>query len=206
MKKLGQIATIRTGYPFRGSIDRVEIGNCRLVQMGDVRASAPVVADVQAYVELPEVSDKYILQSGDVLFVGRGVRNEAAMFTGDGGNVVAAPHLFVLRPNTALVLPDYLTWFLNLTATQEKIHSLRSGSAVPFVPLTMFAELEVPLPHLRRQGVVGELYRLRLREQELLRQIGEQRQRLLDATLLSAVERSDAVGEFYNQIPGVHEL
>jgi hypothetical protein len=190
MKKLGQIATIRTGYPFRGSVDRVEVGNCRIVQMGDVRASAGVVADLQAFVKLPEGPGKHVLLPGDVLFVGRGVRNEAATFTGDGGNVVAAPHLFVLRPNTALVLPDYLTWFLNLTATQGKIHALRSGSAVPFVPLTMFAELELPVPPMARQRAVCELYRLGLREQKLLRQIGEQRQLLLDGLMMSAVGRT----------------
>ena len=183
----------------KGSIDRVETGKYRLVQMGDVRVSVGDLVDVPAQLNLPDGPGKHLLQPGDVLFVGRGVRNEAATFTGDGGNVVAAPHLFVLRPNTALVLPDYLTWFLNLKATQEKIHALRSGSALPFVPLMMFSELEVPVPPLARQRAVGQLYRLGLREQELLRRIGQQRQLLLDGTLLRAVEPLDRDGETNNQ-------
>ena len=189
MKKLGEIAEIRTGYPFRGRIERVEEGNCLMVQMGDVRASAGEVADVQTRVVVPDGPGKHLLHYGDVLFTGRGVRNEAATFVGDGGNVVAAPHLFVLRPKGDLAFPDYLTWFLNLPETQEKIHTIRSGSAVPFVPMAMLAELEVPLPSMEMQNRIAGIQRLSLQEQNLLRQIRERRRVLIDALLMEAVRR-----------------
>ena len=189
MKKLDEIAEIRTGYPFRGRIERVEDGNCRFVQMGDVRASAGDVADVQARVVVQGGPGKHVLHYGDVLFVGRGVRNEAATFVGDGGDVIAAPHLFVLRPNCDLALPDYLTWFLNLPATQEKIHTLRSGSAVPFVPMSAFAALEVPLPSMEMQNRIAGIQKLSLQEQTLLGQIRERRRVLIDGLMLEAVRR-----------------
>jgi hypothetical protein len=189
MKKLGQICEIRTGYPFRGRIERVEAGNCRLVQMGDVRASAGDVADVQTRVALPEGPGKHVLHYGDVLFIGRGVRNEAATFVGDVSNVVAAPHLFVLRPKSDLAFPDYLAWFLNLPETQEKIHTLRSGSAVPFVPMSAFAALEVPLPSIEMQNHIAGIQKLSLQEQTLLGQIRERRRVLIDGLMLEAVRR-----------------
>jgi restriction endonuclease S subunit len=189
MKRLGEIAEIRTGYPFRGRIERVESGNCRLVQMGDVRASTGEVVDVQSRVALPDGPGKHVLHYGDVLFVGRGVRNDAATFVADCGDVVAAPHLFVLRPNCDLAFPDYLTWFLNLPETQEKIQTLRSGSAVPFVPMAMFAELEVPLPSIEMQNHIAGIQKLSLQEQTLLEQIRERRRVLIDALLMEAVRR-----------------
>lgn len=105
-ERLGRMAEIRTGYPFRGRIDRVEEGNCRLVQMGDVRARAGDVADVSARVNLPEGPGKHVLHYGDVLFVGRGMRNEAATFVAEGDNVIAAPHLFVLRTQGRVAFPE----------------------------------------------------------------------------------------------------
>ena len=189
MKKLGQICVIRTGYPFRGRIERVEDGNCRLVQMGDVRASAGDLSDVQAHVVVPGGPGKHVLHYGDVLFVGRGVRNEAATFVGDGGNVIAAPHLFVLRPQDDLGFPDYLTWFLNLPETQEQIRAMRRGSAVPFVPMSTFANLEVPLPSIEMQNHIAGLQKLSLQEQNLLGQIREHRRVLIDGLMMEAVRR-----------------
>jgi restriction endonuclease S subunit len=189
MKKLGGIAEIRTGYPFRGRIERVEDGNCLMVQMGDVRASSGEVSDVQTNVVVPGDPGKHLLHYGDVLFTGRGVRNEAATFVGDAGNVIAAPHLFVLRPKGDLAFPDYLTWFLNLPETQEKIHTIRSGSAVPFVPMAMLAELEVPLPSIEMQKRIAGMKRLSLQEQNLLGQIRERRRVLIEGLMMEAVRR-----------------
>ncbi len=191
MKKLGQICEIRTGYPFRGRIEHVENGNCRLVQMGDVRASAGDVSDVQARVAVPDGPGKHFLHYGDVLFVGRGGRNEAATFVGDGGNVIAAPHLFVLRPKDDLAFPNYLTWFLNLPETQEQIRAMRRGSAVPFVPMSTFANLEVPLPSIEMQNHIAGIQKLSLQEQNLLGQIRERRRVLIDGLMLEAVRRKN---------------
>ncbi|HEU5070607.1 MAG TPA: restriction endonuclease subunit S [Verrucomicrobiae bacterium] len=191
-ERLGRLAEIRTGYPFRGRIDRVEDGNCRLVQMGDVRASAGDVTDVAARVNLPEGPGKHVLHYGDVLFVGRGMRNEAATFVAEGGNVIAAPHLFVLRTEGRVAFPDYLTWWLNLPETQEKIRAMRRGSAVPFVPMSNLAALEVPLPSIDMQNHIAGIQRLSLQEQSLMEQIRERRRALVDGLLLEAVRRTTA--------------
>lgn len=188
MKQLGQLAQIRTGYPFRGRIDRFEHGNCLLVQMGDVRASTGEVSDVQTRV-IADDPAKHLLHYGDVMFTGRGMRNEAATFVGRGDNVIAAPHLFVMRTSVEVTLPDYLTWFLNLPETQEKIRTMRSGSALPFVPMSALARLEVPLPSMEIQKRIAGIQRLSLQEENLLGQIKERRRALIEGQLLSAVRR-----------------
>jgi len=190
MKQLLDIAEIRTGYPFRGRIERIEIGGCRLVQMGDVRADTGEVGDDLGHVEVPANWQKHVLRTGDVLLVGRGVRNEAATFVGQTDDVIAAPHLFVLRVRTAsLALPDYLTWFLNLPATQEQIRSIRVGSGIPFVPMEAFAQLKLALPSIEMQQRVVCLQRLCRQEEQLLEQISEQRRVLITGTICEAVRR-----------------
>lgn len=189
IKKLGELAEIRTGYPFRGRIERAEDGNCLLVQMGDVRASVGDVVDVQTRVAVPDGSGKHVLRHGDVLFVGRGIRNEAATFVGVSGDTIAAPHLFVLRTQNQLALPDYLTWFLNTPETQEEIRAMRRGSAIPFVPMTALARLVVPVPSIESQKNIAGIQRLSLQEQQLLGQIKERRRVLIDGLLAEAVRQ-----------------
>jgi hypothetical protein len=192
MMRLGELAEIRTGYPFRGRIERVEQGNCRMVQMGDVQGSTAEVSEVQAQVVLPDGAGKHLLRSGDVLFVARGVRNEAATYVADCGNMVAAPHLFVLRAAGRAVFPDYLTWFLNLPETRAKIQAMRSGSALPFVPMGVFARLEVPVPSIEMQKRIAEMWRLGRREQSLVEQLRERRRELVDGMMLEAARRGDS--------------
>lgn len=190
MKQLDELAEIRTGYPFRGRIARIESGGCRLVQMGDVQADAAEVVHDLAHVEAPPNWQKHVLHHGNVLFVGRGIRNDAATFAGETGDVIAAPHLFVLRARSErLASPDYLTWFLNLPETQERIRSFRSGSAVPFVPMEAFSRLAVPVPSIEIQKRVVGIQRLCQHEQQLLAQIRERRRTLMDGLMLEAVRR-----------------
>lgn len=198
MRKLGEIAEIRTGYPFRGRIERAERGGCRLVQMGDVRAETGEVGNRLGHVEAPANWEKHVLNYADVLFVGRGTRNEAATFVGRTGDVIAAPHLFVLGARSQyLAFPDYLTWFLNLPETQERIRALRSGSGVPFIPMEAFAQLPVPVPSIEMQNHVAGINRLCRQEQNLLEQIRERRRLLIDGLMCEAVRR-----ETKNQNPG----
>jgi len=189
MKRLGELAEIRAGYPFRGRIERVESGSCRLVQMGDVRADTAEVGNDLPHVAAPPNWQKHVLHDADVLFVGRGLRNDAAMFVGKAGDVIAAPHLFVLRAKGSFAWPDYLTWFLNLPETQERIRSVRSGSSVPFVPMEAFARLEVPLPSMEMQKHIAGIQRLCLQEQRLLDQIRVRRRVLIDGLMRQAVRR-----------------
>lgn len=186
MKPLGELAQIRTGYPFRGRIERIESGGCRMIQMGDVRATVPRVGHELPHVEAPQNWQKHRVQPSDVLFVGRGARNDAAVFTGGADDVIAAPHLFVLRAGREL-LPEFLVWFLNLPETQERIRSFRSGSALPFVPMEALARMDVPVPSLRIQKCIAAIEQLSQREQELLQQIKNKRRVLIDSLLLEAV-------------------
>jgi hypothetical protein len=190
MIQLGQLAEMRTGFPFRGRIDRAERADCLLVQMGDVRANAGVIESVQTHVNLPGEPDKHQLHYGDVLFTGRGTRNEAATFLISDCKVVAAPHLFVLRTDGRVAFPCFLTWFLNLAETQEKIHAIRRGSAVPFIPMSAFARLEVSLPSLEVQNRIVELQKLNFKEEALMDEIRRKRSTFVNRVMAEAVRKS----------------
>ncbi len=189
-ERLERLVEIRTGYPFRGRIHRAEDGNCPLVQMADVRADAGVVPDVQTRVALSGGPGKHELHYGDVLFISRGTRNDAATFAGVEDNTIATPHLFVLRPRGSVEFGDYLAWYLNLPDTQAQIRAMRMGSSVPFVPMSAFSKLEVPVPSVAVQQSIVRLQEGILLEQCLLEQISDLRRVLIEGLMVEAVRQN----------------
>ena len=130
-----------------------------------------------------------MLHCGALLFVARGVRNETATFGGEAADVIAAPHLFVMRCKGQAASDEYLGWYLNLPETRELIKKVRGGSAVPFVPMAALAGLEVPVPSMEEQNTIVCIDRLNLREQELLGEIRARRRVLVDGLMMGAVRR-----------------
>jgi hypothetical protein len=189
VKRLSDVANVRMGYPFRSRVETAPSGGCLLVQMKDVDVAGGLRENDLVRVEAPPNFLSHVLRPGDVLMAGRGVRNHAVSFPTDPGNTIAAANLFVLRPYGS-VLPDYLTWFLNLPATQARLRAKRAGSSVQFVPLAELGDLEIPVPNLEAQNRIVEIYKLSLREEELINQIQTLRRTLVDATLHEAVQRA----------------
>jgi hypothetical protein len=186
-KALRELAEIRTGYPFRGGVDRVREGGCLLVQAGNIDGEAGNLAGEPTRIAKPANFRTHVLHYGDVLLVARGPRNDAATFTWGGGEAVAASHLTILRTQGKLAFPDYLTWFLNLPATQGKIRAMRSESSVPFVAVEALGRLRVPVPSIELQKNIAGVQKLSAQEQRLMEEIRARRRVLVDGLLSEAV-------------------
>jgi hypothetical protein len=185
--KLAEIANVRTGYPFRGGVRAEPAGGCLLVQAGNIDADTGEVAGELVRIAAPPGAQEHVLRYGDVVMVGRGVRNVAATFVRSEMPAIAAAHLMVLATTGRLGGPEFLTWFLNLPRTQARIQSLQSGSSVAFVPVQALESLEVPLPSMAMQKKIVEIQRLRAQEERLLGEIRGRRRVLVDGLLMEAV-------------------
>lgn len=186
---LRELARVRTGYPFRGGVRMEPTGKCLLVQAGNIDADTGEVAGELMQIATPPTAQEHFLRYGDVVMVGRGVRNGAAAFIKSEMPAVAAAHLMVLATEGKTGLPEFLTWFLNLPRTQARLRSLQSGSSVPFVPVEALESIEVPVPSLQLQKRIVEIQRLRAQEERLVGEIRSRRRALLDATLREAIYR-----------------
>lgn len=192
IKPLRELAEIRTGYPFRGGVPEEPEGECLLVQAGNIDAETGEVAGQLKRISKPPGMLDHVLRSGDVVMVGRGVRNPAATFARSEIQSAAAAHLIVLRPQGNIGGSEFLTWFLNLPLTQARIRSLQSGSSVPFVPLDALASIQVPLPPLEVQRKIAEIQRLRAQEERLVAEIQSRRRALVDGLLSQVVGHKSA--------------
>lgn len=92
-----------------------------------------------------------LLQAGDVLLVGKGSANHAAVWQGSAEDTLASNTLYVIRPNRQQVLPAYLAGYLNSTPAQAWFATHQKTGTVNVLSREALNELLVPVPPLATQ-------------------------------------------------------
>jgi hypothetical protein len=92
-----------------------------------------------------------LLQAGDVLLVGKGNVNHAAVWPTGFEDTLASNTLFVIRPNRQQVLPEYLVGYLNSAPAQAWFTTHRKTGTVQVLSREALNELLVPVPPLATQ-------------------------------------------------------
>lgn len=98
-----------------------------------------------------------LLERGDVLLIGKGSSNHAAVWPGSPENTLASNTLFVIRPNRQQVLPEYLAGFLNSTTAQAWFATHQKTGTVNVLSREALNELLVPVPPLATQQRMVQL-------------------------------------------------
>jgi hypothetical protein len=180
--KLGEVAEVRMGYPFRSRVKHDPAGNVVVIQMKDIDEQNNLHADEATRVSLAGRLDRHILLRGDLVFRSRGASNSAALVEMDLGDAVLASPLILIRAHA--VLPAYLQWFINSQKTQAKLTSLAVGTSVMMISTDILKDLEVPVPSLINQQRIAEIASLSLREHTLMARLSGQRRRLAEGVLM----------------------
>jgi hypothetical protein len=180
--KLGKLAEIQMGYPFRSRLKHDPQGTVVVIQMKDIDDANLLHAGEAIKVALPTGKTHHLLRAGDLLFRSRGRSNGAAqVLDGIDPAVLAAPMLLI-RPHDAL--PAYLCWYINAPATQAQLAALAEGTSVRMISTEALKALDIPLPSLATQQRIVQAASLAEKEQSLLARITTLRQRLTTHLLM----------------------
>lgn len=182
MTKLGQVASIRMGYPFRSRLEHDATGAFAVVQMKDIDDASLLHVENAVRVDLADVKEHHLIRRGDLVFRSRGRTNSVALVSADVGPAVLAAPMLLIRPIE--VLPTYLLWYINLPATQATLAAQAEGTSVRMISKAALEALEMPVPSRRKQQLVVEVSELAAAEQGLLEQIAQERKRLADGVLM----------------------
>jgi restriction endonuclease S subunit len=184
-KKLEEIASINTGYPFRTKIERDSEGTVGVIQMKDIDGYNRLdLSDVYKVKLEEDLSAKHLLQQHDVLFRSRGVTNTTALVTEKIQPYVAASPLIIIRVKSSHVNPAYLVWYLNHPLGQKQINRVAEGTSQLMVSKSALAEIVIDLPPLATQKVIAEIAALSQREQQLMEELAQKRKLYMDAVLM----------------------
>src|SRR5437762_9112620 len=107
---LGQMCDIQMGFTARERLVPMETG-VPMIQLRDLGPDGSLETNGLIKCELGAVSPRYLVRNGDILFRSRGDKNTATTVAGLDSASVAVLPLVIIRPNTTVMQPRYLSWF-----------------------------------------------------------------------------------------------
>lgn len=190
--RLAELSDIHSGYTARGRLDPLPEGGVPALQLRDVGTNGEVLGpDFQRY-DLGNLSDRYFVSGGEVVFRSRGEPNAAAAIPDPLPEpaVVIVP-LVIVRPDRCRVLPEYVAWAINQPDAQRKLDAEAQGTSLRMIPMAVLENLEIAVPDLPTQKRIVELDALARQEGQLLRQLAARREELISAILGEAAKAAD---------------
>ena len=151
---------------------------CRPLQLRDVGTNGEEPGpDFQRY-DLGELSDRYFVRGGEVVFRSRGEPNAAAAIPDPLPEPVAViVPLVIVRPDRRRVLPEYLAWAINQPDAQRKLGAEAQGTSLRMIPMAALEDLEIAVPDLQTQETYRRARRPSARQEgRLLRQLAARRE------------------------------
>lgn len=174
-----QVSTARFGVHAK----RMRRGPMALVQSSAIMADGTINLGYIDRTDTALVSYKEedLLRKNDVLLIGKGSNNIAALWPGNDEDSLASGMLYVIRPDPALVLPAYLASYLNSHPAQAQIATYRKPGTVPVLGRKALDQLEVPVPSLAEQRKLVQLADAVQRTKLHLTELSNSYTQLLDA-------------------------
>lgn len=155
-KKLKNITEIILGYTFRESIVQNKYGNYSVILAKDINSGAPLEPSNLSKISLNTANPTALIKPNDILLSSRGVF-KAAVFSDNTTNIIAASSVFILRPTTKDILPQYLAILLNSTIGQTKIQKIITGSSIKTILKSDLENIDIELPPLENQKTIIEI-------------------------------------------------
>lgn len=196
------LCEIKTGFTARKSLsEAAATGGVKAIQLRDLREDLMVELSAASTYALEGDLGRYRVHAGDVLFRSRGDRNTAAVVSGsdDLSAVVILP-LMILRPNTEVVDPGYLAWFINQPIAQRHFDGCARGTSMRMIPRPCLEKLRVAVPDLETQKRIAEVAQLVKRERALLEALAEKRETFTNFALLEQVRKAQPHGNGAGQL------
>jgi len=180
--RLNKLADIFTGQTFRTKVDNNPDGEVWVIQMKDLNKNYTGISGQPNTITYDDVSRNQLLRKGDILLLAKGNNNVAFKYDSDQP-AVAVSLFFVIRVKSSKIIPDYLIWFINNHNTQNYLATMREGASVSSIKKSIFEELCIEIPEIRKQELIANVYRLSICEEELMRKLIEEKQQFIQNAL-----------------------
>lgn len=198
--KLGKLADIRSGHSFRSKVQQSpDEWDHYVLQLKDVQKNGHIDLDqaarVNIRVNMTQEKTPRTLQPGDILLRARGGYYYSGLFNADMPNVIAAGQFFVLSPNTDIIYPAYLCWYLNQPIAQQYLQRNDTGSNIPMINKQTISNLPIKLPSLNTQHKIARIHQSWLKEKKLTEQLLNNREQMMRGLCQQFIEQ-----DFMNQL------
>ncbi|MFK5894982.1 MAG: restriction endonuclease subunit S [Pseudomonadota bacterium] len=193
--KLNKLADIRSGHSFRNKVQHSpDQWDYYVLQLKDVQKNCHIDLDQATRVKMIKEKTPRTLQQGDILLRARGGYYYSGLFNADIPNVIAAGQFFVLSPNTDIIDPAYLCWYINQPIAQQYLARNDTGSNIPMINKQTISNFPVKLPSLNTQHKIAQIHQNWLKEKRLTEQLLNNREQIMRSMCQQFIEQ-----DFINQ-------
>ncbi len=188
---LSDIADIRLGHPFRGTVKQYDNGDVNVVQVRDTEQTGVINQTTLVKTHLSTKKQPDWLQNGDVLFVAKGAKHYSALVQQVLERTLCSPHFFVVRLKSEfkdVIVPDFLCWQLNQQPAQRYFKATAEGSMYLSIRRQVLENTPIKVLNFEEQKQLAALHRCGVREQKVLQKLIDNRQHQLEAIAIHALE------------------
>lgn len=188
---LSDIADIRLGHPFRGTVKQYDNGDVNVVQVRDTEPTGEINQYTMIETILNTKKQPDWLQNGDVLFVAKGAKHYSVLVEQVLERTVCSPHFFVVRLKPkfkGVVASDFLCWQLNQQPAQRYFRATAEGSMYLSIRRQVLENVPIKMLKLEKQQQLAVMHRCAVKEQKVLQKLIENRQQHLEAIAIHALE------------------
>ncbi|NRR90920.1 restriction endonuclease subunit S [Winogradskyella undariae] len=186
LKSILSYQGLSSGYSFRGKIKNTHNGGVRVIQLKDFEENYTYIGDDCYLVDSDMIKSKYYLESGDILFTGKGTNNFALVFKEiDHIPTIASSALFVIKVDDGIANPDFIAWYINQSKVQNYFKTNEAGTYNTSINKTTLEETPIVLPSLEVQSKIAKIANLHNEEFALSNKIIELKNKLTTTQLLN---------------------
>lgn len=186
---LRELCHIHSGYTARGRLSPLSEGGTPAIQIRDLGGDGEGLSRTLQKYDLGDLSDRYFVRGGEVVFRSRGEPNTATVITDDLADPAAViVPLMIMRPNKERILPEYLAWAINHPEAQRRLGAEAQGTSLRMISMAVLERLDIAVPDLQTQRRIVNLDALAKREGRLLRILATRREQLTSLILGEAAK------------------
>ena len=169
---LKHFAQLYTGFTIRESIDYLDYGEVKAIQVKDLpKDSHQIDTTLLTGIEWKYDSKPQYLPHNAILLLARG-EPKAYLFSGSlKDKVVASNPFIIIHSLSDIILPKYLVWYFNHAITAKSYYSaVLRGTSFPIFTLAMAKEFPIKIPPITIQKQIIDRHTQALTEQKKLEQ------------------------------------
>jgi hypothetical protein len=188
MLELREFATVYSGVSVREAKD----GSARFMRLSDLSDLKAGRAPALAAGEAPAVARALTIEEGDLIVGARGAATDVCVANDAVFGAFISLDLYLVRPDRAMVNPQYLAAFLELPATQALFAGSKQGTGLARLPKDALEKMAVLLPAAEAQQRIAGLARSYEEEGRLLKKLTDLRSFLGREIVARAFRAADA--------------
>lgn len=188
LKSILSYQGLTSGYSFRGKIKHLHNGGVRVIQLKDFEDNYTYIGNDCYLVDSDMIKSKYYLESGDILFTGKGTNNFAIVFKNiDNTPTIASSALFVVKVDQNIANPNYVAWYINQSKVQNYFKTNEAGTYNTSINKTTLEETPIVLPSLEMQTKIAKIAKLHNQELAINNRLMELKNKLTTTQLLNVL-------------------